>query len=105
MIHKTNFPENSYDAPEMVKKQLQQIPGKSYQEQDTLFHILSWQWHFIIKGITPEVEASIQTITTKPHEWEALYLWTKQDSEHESVFWEIYVHKKTGKYYKFLHTH
>ncbi len=104
MIHKNHFPENSYNAPEIVKNQLQKVPWKSYHEQDTIFNILSWQWYLLIKGITPKILPLIESLPSKPHPREALLLWTKQDFDNESVWWDIYVHKKTGKYYKFQHT-
>lgn len=104
MIHHHIFPENSIDAPEFVQKQLKNIPGKSYTEQDTIINTLLWHGYFIVKGMDENVIASMATIDQPPYPREALSLWKKQDPENESIRWNIYVHKKTGKYYKFPHT-
>ncbi len=105
MIQKHTFSEMSIEAPEFVQKQLKNIPGKSYNEQDAIINTLLWQGYFIVKGMDENVIASMATIDQPPYPREALSLWKKQDPENESVVWDIYVHKKTGKYYKLQQTH
>lgn len=105
----TTFPDETLQAWEYIRWQLEKAPWKEFAEQDTIYALLANQGYFIIQDLKDKNRIdNVCELDQQPHNREALYLGSIKSyiDETENLFetYAVYLHKKTGNYYKFKTT-